>query len=132
MASEYGYITLSDLENYMGMDIDSRDPELTDTKVESMITLAERLINGYIGQSLDGTIYDSIKTVTMIIASRIVNNWLVRETTIDGEKEELMDETVISLLSRYLSNEQQDSSDIINTYSGRDYQSYGAGWYYLW
>lgn len=129
MASEYGYVTLATLENYVGFDISGRQAEFTDAKVESMITLAERLINGYIGESLSGTIPDAIQSATLIIAARILHRRIDRDARVEYNDRDLIDGDVKGMLDRYIAKEQQDSVDLINTYTGRD-PTYG--WYFPW
>jgi len=72
MASVYGYITLANLEAKSKIDYSTVDATaFTDANVEATITLAERMINTYLGVSTGQTVTDSIITATTLIAERM-------------------------------------------------------------
>ena len=49
MVSEYQYASQTNVENFTGLDYSEIDAErLSDTRVDKKITIAERIINGYI------------------------------------------------------------------------------------
>ena len=72
MASEYGYITVANLESYMAIDFETTDASYTDSVVEMRISMAERTINSLCHQSFSGTIPDAVVSATTIMAERFM------------------------------------------------------------
>ncbi len=78
MVSEYGYLTLENLENFTGIDYSAVNATAyTDARVEANITVAERMINAYLGVSTGQTKSDGIVTATTLIAQRILHDNMV-------------------------------------------------------
>ncbi len=78
MVSEYGYLTLENLENFTGTDYSAVDATAyTDARVEANITLAERMVNAYLGVSTGQTKSDGIVTATTLISQRILHDNMV-------------------------------------------------------
>lgn len=74
MASEYAYADLAGVENYTGLDYSSIDATaLSDTKVDAKITMAEKIINGFLGEDSDITITDGMEVATIIIAAQLIH-----------------------------------------------------------
>ena len=101
MASEYGYTTVTILENYHG-DINYESQySFDDTTVEAQISLAERNVNGIKNTSYSGTIPDDVKSATLLMAKRLMNN-LIIEFGYGSEGDELVeviDDIVMGLLT---------------------------------
>jgi len=75
MASEYAYATLADVENYTGINYSEVDSvALADGKVLKKITIAERMINAYLGTSSAQTVTDAIKMCTIVIAAKMLHD----------------------------------------------------------
>ena len=78
MVSVYGYITLANLEDKSGQDYSVVDSTaFTDAKVEAVITIAERMVNAYLGVSTGQTKTDGIITATVLIAERMMYDNMV-------------------------------------------------------
>ena len=78
MASVYAYATLAKVENYTGIDYSAVDSvRLSDTHVEKKITMAERMINAYLGVSTAQTVTDSIIVCTIILAAKTLHDVLI-------------------------------------------------------
>ena len=74
MVSVYGYITLADLENFTGLDYSTiNSVAFSDAKVEFKITLAERMINAYLGVSSGQTKTDAIIVCALTISASLVH-----------------------------------------------------------
>ena len=92
MASEYGYITVANLEAYESTNYGNIDSTLyADANVEAKITIAERIVNGLVGTSYTGTIPDRIISATTIIAAQLmrtslINNNYMEKGEVDSEK----------------------------------------------
>lgn len=72
MASEYGYITVANLESFMACTFDAIDAGYTDSVVEMRISMAERFVNSICHQSFSGTIPDAVVMATTIMAERLM------------------------------------------------------------
>jgi len=79
MVSQYGYITVQDLEDYAIYDYSARDKRYTKIVIEAQISQAERLVNDYKRQSYSGTIPDDVKTATLYISKKLMNNILIED-----------------------------------------------------
>ena len=78
MVSVYGYVSLANLENFTGIDYSAVDAvAYTDARVEANITLAERMVNAYLGVSTGQTKSDGIVTATTLISQRILHDNMV-------------------------------------------------------
>ena len=101
MASDYSYIIVADLEAYHG-DINYETQfGLDDGVVEANISLAERNVNKIMKTSYTGTIPDYVKSATLLMAKRLMNN-LIIEFGYGSEGEEqvqVIDDLVMGLLS---------------------------------
>lgn len=75
MASEYGYITVANLEAYTGIDYETTNAAYTDAFVLATITLAERLINGMCVVAPGAT--DGVIAATLILSERLMRNTMV-------------------------------------------------------
>jgi hypothetical protein len=74
MASDHAYTTLAAIENYTGIDWSAVDSvAFTDARVDATISLAETIINGYLGQSSILTVTDGITTATILITSKLLH-----------------------------------------------------------
>jgi len=101
MVSEYGYITVTDLENYHGDINYGTQYNFDDTTVDAQISLAERNVNGIKNTSYSGTIPDDVKSATLLMAKRIMSN-LILEFGYGSPEQELIkviDDIVLGLLS---------------------------------
>ena len=73
MASTYSYTTLATIENLTGLDYSAiNSTTFADAKVESIITIAERMVNGYLGVSTAQTVTDGIKVATILITVKLL------------------------------------------------------------
>lgn len=101
MASDYSYIIVADLEAYHGdIDYDAQFG-LDDGVVEANISLAERNVNKIKRTSYSGTIPDFVKSATLLMAKRLMNN-LIIEFGYGSEGEEqvkVIDDVVLGILS---------------------------------
>ena len=74
MASDHAYTTLAAVENYTGIDYSVVDATaLSDIRVDAVISLAETIINGYLGQSDILTVTDGITTAAIIISAKLLD-----------------------------------------------------------
>lgn len=78
MASEYGYITVANLESFMAVTFDSIDAAYTDTVVEMNISIAERIVNGYVREP-PSSATDSMVAATTIIAADLMQNLMFHQ-----------------------------------------------------
>jgi hypothetical protein len=77
MATTYEYGTLAEIENLIGLDLSAIDSTaFSDARVEAMITLAERMVNGYLGVTTAQTVTDGIKTATLMISMKMISGKL--------------------------------------------------------
>lgn len=121
MASQYGYITLAELEAYTSTDYSSISSDYTDANVEAVISQAERMVNIYCGQSFGGTIPDGVKAVTLELAARMMYNKLYLDGFTLGDNNLGLfpliiekDEWLTNLLERYRITDVDEPSQTIN------------------
>ena len=75
MVSEYGYATLANVEDYTGINYsDISETAFSVGKVDKKITIAERLINGYLKVSAAETVTDGIKSATIVLAAKMLHD----------------------------------------------------------
>jgi len=84
MASEYGYITLAELEVYTGIDYEATYATYTNAFVNAQITLAEKAVRSMCATP-PATATDSVEAATMILSERFMRNVMV----VDGYAEEM-------------------------------------------
>jgi hypothetical protein len=72
MASEYGYLTVSDLESHMAMDFETSDSALTDDVIEARISAAERIVNSVAGETYGASPPDAIVAAATVVSERLV------------------------------------------------------------
>ena len=78
MASTYGYTTLATVEKLMGIDLSTVDAvAFADGNMEAQITSAEKMINGYLGETVDQTDTDGIETCANYISIQLINATLI-------------------------------------------------------
>ena len=78
MVSTYEYTTLENIENIAGIDFSAVDAvAFSDTRVEATITSAEKLINGYLGETLDQADTDGLETATVYITLKLLKSKLI-------------------------------------------------------
>lgn len=70
MASEYGYITVAELETYTGIDYETTKATYTDAFVIERITMAERVVNSMCIQAPGAT--DGAIVATLILSERFM------------------------------------------------------------
>ena len=86
MVSEYGYITVAELENYAGLDYSTdKSSTYTDAVIEAVISQAERMVNAYTGQSYSGTISDAVKYASMDVAFKTMHNRIISDGIFDRD-----------------------------------------------
>ena len=86
MGSEYGYITIANLEAYTGINYETTDAVYTDAFVEANISLAERTVRSMCITAPTAT-SDGIIVATLILSERIMRNVMV----MDGHAVEMKD-----------------------------------------
>lgn len=84
MASEYGFLTVTILENYAGQDYSAINAKYTDTIIEANITAAEEFVRAICGNS-PTVATDGIKVATKIMAKRLMHNLLVTDREAEPE-----------------------------------------------
>lgn len=78
MASTYGYTDLATIENLTGIDFSVVDgTAFSDARVDAMITAAEQLINGYLGETADQTDTDGLETCANFITIKLLHNKMI-------------------------------------------------------
>lgn len=86
MASEYAYASITDIENYTGIDYSAVDSvRLADGRTEKKITIAERMVNAYLGVSVAQTVTDAVKMCTIVLAAKMLHNSLKELGYHEGE-----------------------------------------------
>ncbi len=74
----YDYISLANLEDFTGLDYSTIDAtKFHDDKVNAMIAIAERIVNGYLGVTAAQTVTDGITSAVTIISAKILNHNLM-------------------------------------------------------
>lgn len=116
-ASEYGYITVAQLEAHTGVDYSVLDATFTDGVIEAQISLAERIANDIKRQSYS-TAPDDVVAATYLMAKRLMNNLMI-EFGYGSEEDQIvqvLDEMVVHILSG-LSSKKYDYKLITNVTS---------------
>ena len=104
MASIYEYAALADVEAYTGLDYSVINAQFTQVNVDAKISIAERMVNGYLGKDGAQTITDGIKAATIMIAAKILHLNLA-DLGFHGDEEhtqEIVDMSVQSILRMFL------------------------------
>jgi len=70
--SVYAYITGDELEAYTGIDYSANNAIYTEAIVMAKVTIAERMVNAYLGVSTAQTKTDGIKVATIIVAAHLM------------------------------------------------------------
>ena len=113
MVSTYQYITLANLEDKSGIDYSVVDATaFTDTKVEAVITIAERMVNAYLGVSTGQTKTDGVITATILISERMMHDNMV---ALGYTKEDAVrfDTYIDSIMEKWLKGDQDVMIDSI-------------------
>jgi len=71
--SEYQYITGDDLEAYTGIDYDANNAVYIEAVVMAKVTIAEKMVNSYLGVTGAQTITDGVEVATTIIAAHLMS-----------------------------------------------------------
>lgn len=82
MASDYGFITVTELENFAALDYSAIAAKYTDTIIEANITAAEEVVRSICGNSPTSAT-DGIKVATKIMARRLMHNLLVIDQEVE-------------------------------------------------
>ena len=80
MASTYAYATLADIENFTGIDYSAVDSTaFSDVRVDATITMAERMVNAYLGitDKTADTTTDAMIMATIIITAKLMNEKMI-------------------------------------------------------
>lgn len=77
MASEYGYITVADLESYTSTDYSAIYSLYTDTVIEAKISFAEELVIMAEGTTRTGTIPHKTYIATCYAAGKLMQNQMI-------------------------------------------------------
>ena len=78
MASTYAYTTLVNIENLIGIDLSAVDSvAFSDARVEAQITSAEKLINGYLGETADQTSTDGLESAAVYITLKLIKSKMI-------------------------------------------------------
>jgi len=76
--SEYGYITGDELEAFTGLDYSAINATVfTEALVMGKVSIAERMINSYLGVTTAQTKTDGVITCTMVISAKILHTNLI-------------------------------------------------------
>jgi len=116
MVSEYGYITLANLELFTGLDYSAIDGTIfADANVDKVITLAEKMVNGYGGFTGDQTSTDGIESATIYIAALILETQLFRLGYLTEENKTplLTGLSILQILRMFLDNDSSIGVDAI-------------------
>jgi hypothetical protein len=81
MASVYGVITYTQLQSFSGANYTTIDSANTTAVIESWISLAERLVKGYLASknAAFDTTDDSVISAVCMVAAQIADNNLIRQ-----------------------------------------------------
>ena len=105
MVSTYGYAALADIENFTGIDYSAINAtKFTQVTIDAKISIAEKMVNGYLGVSSDQTTTDGIFTATVVITAKILHNNLI-ELGVHGKEEhtlEIIDMSIPAILRMFL------------------------------
>ena len=103
--SEYSYATVAQLEAFTGIDYSVlHATNFTDVKIEAKITMAERMVNAFLGVHGAVTITDGVIMATIIIAAKILHNNVVKLGLFDKEEDqtEMIDMSIPAILRLFL------------------------------
>lgn len=81
-ASVYGFISVSDLESFAGLDYSAINAKYIDTVIEANITAAEEVVRSICGNS-PTIATDGISVATKIMARRLMHNLLVIDQEVE-------------------------------------------------
>jgi len=117
MASTYAYAALADIENFTGIDYSSVDATaFTDARVDATITIAERMVNAYLGitDKAADTTTDAMIMATIVITAKLMDNKMnvLGYSSENAEGEQLIDMSTRSILSYFL-DRNEDMVDAI-------------------
>jgi hypothetical protein len=103
--SDYGYITGDELEAYSGIDYSAvHATKFSEALVMGKVTIAEKMINAYLGVDGAQTITDGIEACTLIISAKILHQNLIGIGFHDKDehKLELVDMSISAILRMFL------------------------------
>ena len=102
--SEYSYATVANIEAFTGIDYETLNAAFTDVVVEAKITMAERMVNGYLGVDGAVTITDGVIMATIIIAAKILRNNIIALGVYGNEEQqmELITMSIPTILRMFL------------------------------
>ena len=112
----YDYITLANLESLTGYDYSSIDAtKFHDDKVNAMIGVAERMVNGYLGVSAAQTVTDGLYSAVILISAKILGQNLIEYGyALEGAvAEEVLSWSMREILSMFLDSDQTISVDSV-------------------
>ena len=123
MASEYAYTTLANVENYTGLDYSSIDATaLADAKIDAKITMAEKILNGYLGADEDLEITDGMEVATIIISAKLIHQSMNQMGYFVETEAPLLELTIKEILEMFCNWDSQISVDCVPM-SGADNDS---------
>jgi len=103
--SAYGYITGDELEDYTGIDYSAiHATKFSEALVMGKVTIAEKMINAYLGVDGAQTITDGIEACTLIISAKILHQNLIGIGFHNKEEHnlELIDMSIPAILRMFL------------------------------
>lgn len=77
--STYEYITGDDLEAYTARTYLSADARYTEVVVMAQVSMAERIVNDYQGQTFTPPVDDDIKSAVLMIAKRLMTILMIED-----------------------------------------------------
>ena len=108
MASTYEYCTVANVEAFTAIDYSAlHATKFTDALIEAKITIAERMINAYLGSNGAVSKTDGVITCAIIISAKILHAAII-ELGFHGSVEhqrELIDISVPAILRMFLSTD---------------------------
>ena len=125
MVSTYGYATQANIEDLTGIDYSAVDAtRLTDARVIAKITLAEQIVNSFLGETVDHTTTDGITVCTTFIAAKLLHNNLVNLGYTDLEQADLdyLKMSITEILNTFLFETEDGFVDSIPM-TGASYRS---------
>ena len=90
MASEYGYITVANLEAYTGINYETTDAGYTDAFVDAQISIAERSVNSMCIEA-PSSVTDGVYAATLILSERLMRNVMVIDGYAEESKQSIID-----------------------------------------
>ena len=103
--STYGYITGDELEDFTGIDYSTiHATKFAEAKVMGKVSIAEKMINSYLGATGAQTVTDGIEAATLVISAKILHQSLIGLGFHDKEEHrlELVDMSIRSILRLFL------------------------------